>query len=149
MMAHIPAKSKWYITELIVEIRVEGEDRNVLHKNMLLIQADSPERAFERALEYGRTYDYQDKNPQNKVITSRFRGLASLDVIYEELEDGAEILYDERIGVSEDDILRLIVPKDKLAVFSSEPPGVPKDRPDYSSKEIMEQANELIRDPKE
>ena len=35
------------------EITVEGESRNVVHTNLLLVRADSPEEAYEKALELG------------------------------------------------------------------------------------------------
>jgi hypothetical protein len=41
-MAYIPKDAKWYIAELVMEFQIEGESRNVVHVNIVLIRADSP-----------------------------------------------------------------------------------------------------------
>ena len=38
-------------------------------------------------------------------------------VIYEDLEDGAEILYEELTGMDENAVAQLVRPKNKLAIF--------------------------------
>ena len=43
--------SKWYIAELVVEHRIEGIDRNVVHTNGILISAENDEDAYRKALE--------------------------------------------------------------------------------------------------
>ncbi len=39
-----------------------------------------------------------------KQVSIRFRGLRNLDVIHEPLEDGCEITFSEKLGLSEEDI---------------------------------------------
>src|SRR5437762_11462660 len=48
-MAYIPENAKWYIATLIEEITVQGDARNVVHKNLVLVRADSPGEAYEKA----------------------------------------------------------------------------------------------------
>ena len=43
-----------------------------------------------------------------------------MTVIYEELEDGAELLYEEENDVSQDQVLAAVKPKERLAAFASE-----------------------------
>ena len=50
-----------------------------------------------------------------------FRGLKNLHVIYEALEDGSEILFEEHQAVSEAELKKMIRPRHMLNVFMSDP----------------------------
>jgi hypothetical protein len=67
--------------------------------------------------------------------------LSGLNVIYDELEHGAELIYDELLDLSEEDVEALIVPKQDLAVFQ---PISPSSGPDYSSRQVLEDAKRLM-----
>ena len=41
-MGHIPGNATWYIAELIMELAVDGDPKNVVHKNLVLIEAKQP-----------------------------------------------------------------------------------------------------------
>ena len=43
----------WYLAEEVLEIRVEGDPRNVVHVNTRLLQAKDGEQAYARAAEFG------------------------------------------------------------------------------------------------
>ncbi len=51
-MAFIPQCAKWYLADIVIEFTIEGERDNLVHTNVTLIRADSPEQAYERALCY-------------------------------------------------------------------------------------------------
>jgi len=140
-MAYIPIEAEWYLAELISEIRVEDDPANVLHRNSVLVKASSPEHAYEKAIELGNLSEISYENPDGKVVRISFRGMGDLNVIYDKLEHGAEIMYLENVGVSEEEINRLIRSKADLAVFRpvEQPP-----RPDYSSAEIVRQVEQII-----
>lgn len=140
-MAYTPTNAKWYISELVEQIAVEGDPRNVVHKNLVLIRADSPEEAYQKALQLGREREISYENPAGKQVRFRFRGLSELNAISDELEHGAELLYEEKIGVSDEEIERYILPKDQLNVFR---PIEQNRAPDYSSGEIMEELRHLL-----
>ena len=74
-MAFIPSDAKWYVAELIEEIRVEGDARNVVHRNLVLVGADSPEEAYQRALDIGSEHEATYDNLEGKKVTIAFRGL--------------------------------------------------------------------------
>ena len=80
------------------------------------------------------------ENLHGKKVTIRFRGLGNLDVIYDPLGDECEIMYREKLGVTEKRIRKMVRTKRKLEVFIPirERPG----RPDFSSQEVM---NELAK----
>jgi hypothetical protein len=140
-MAYIPTDAHWYIAEIVEQITVEDDPRNVVHKNLVLIRADSPETAYEKALSFGRNSEIHYGNPDGKQVHIIFRGLSDLNVIHDELEDGAELIYEERIGLTDESIEGLISPKERLGVFR--PPEHTKG-PDYSSKEILDEARKLL-----
>lgn len=141
-MPYIPHDAKWYLAKIVEEITVEGDPRNVAHRNLVLIRAGSPEEAHQKALELGRESELQYDNPEGKQVRIGFRGLSELCVVYDELEQGAELSYQENVGVSEEQIESWIRPKEDLAVFREDGPA---DAPDYSSGDIVREAEELIR----
>ena len=142
-MAYIPDEAKWYIAELVMECRVEGNHKNVVHVNIVLIQADSPEKAFEKADQLGQNGEDTYLNPDNQTVTFTYRGLRDLNVIHDELEHGAELMFEEKIGVSEEALQEMLTPKSQLALFRKSQPRDPSE-PNYSSKEIMDEVEKII-----
>ena len=121
-MAYIPDDAKWYIAEIIMECQVEGNPSNVVHTNIVLVRADSPEEAFEKAEELGRDGEDSYLNTTDQEVTFRYRGLRELNVIHDELEHGAELIYEEEIGVKEEDLKAMISLQSDLAVFRDSHP---------------------------
>jgi hypothetical protein len=139
-MGFVPPNAEWYVAEIIEEIFVADNDQNVVHKNLVLVHANSPEGAYARALEIGRDGESTYQNPKGEVVTSRFRGLGYLDVLHDGLEDGAELLYQRRTGISEEEITGWIRSKEELPLFQDR---VQVADPDNSSKDIVDEANKL------
>ncbi len=135
-MGFIPKDAKWYVADIVEEIRVEGDRRNVVHRNLVLVRADAPDEAYEKAVALGKKGNTRYKNAEGKMVTIRFRGLRDLNVIHDELEHGAEIIFDRDIAVSEKKIKSWILPKRRLGVFA---PIRPHGGPDYGSAEIIQE----------
>ena len=144
-MAHIPKNARWFVAELVMEIAVESDARNVLHKNLMLIGAPSADEAYDRATRLGLSSEVQYENPTGKTVRISFRGIRRLDVIHDPLEHGAELLYEEQVQVPENDIRKLIPPKESLAAFR---PITLSSGPDYSSREVLDEAAQTIRHSK-
>ncbi len=144
-MAYIPKDAKWYIADLVIECCIEGESSNVVHINSVLIRADSPEEAFEKAEQLGREGENSYLNPQDQMTTWSYRGLRELNVIHDELKHGTELLFEEEIGISEDKVKALLTAKSQLNVFRLDEPRDPS-YPNYISKEIMEEVLDMMRD---
>jgi hypothetical protein len=134
-MGFIPKNAKWYLADIVEEVRVEGSRRNVVHSNRTLIRADSPEEAHKKATAVGKQGSTTYKNAKGKTVTIKFRGLRELDVIHEELEHGAEISFTRDVAVSEKEIRSWILPKRKLGIFA---PIRPHGGPDYASAAIIQ-----------
>lgn len=144
VMAFIPEGAEWYLAELVQELRVAGDPRNVIWRNLTLVRADSPEDAYQEALRLGRAGDTGYDNPQGNRVEVRFRGLFSLDVIHDQLENGAELLFTSESGVSEERLASFTKPKDSLGVFS---PIRPIDGPDVAAGYIVDEAVRMITYP--
>ena len=141
-MAYISRNAEWYVAEIVEEITVEGDPRNVVHRNLVLIQARSPEEAYDRTIEAGKQGEGTYRNPSGKHVAIKFRGICELSVVHDDLEHGAELRYSEEISVPEDKIVELVKAREQMSVFQEiEPSG----GPDYSSKEVVEEAYELMR----
>ena len=52
-MGYIPEDAKWYLADIVLQIAVDDDPRSVVHINLVLIRADSPEEAYEKALALG------------------------------------------------------------------------------------------------
>ena len=125
MPSWIPKDAKWYLADIVMEIKVDGDNGNTIHSNLKLVRADSPEEAYQKAFLLGKEAEVDYDNLDGKKVTVRFRGLRDLYVIYEELEDGAEIFYSEYEDLSEESLAKVITPKEQLSVFA--PREVPDD----------------------
>jgi hypothetical protein len=135
-MGFIPEGAKWYLANIVEEITIEGEWRNVVHTNLILIRADSPEEAYQKAMELGTEGEQTYDNIDGQRVTHRFRGLRELQVIHDELEHGAELSYREDIAVDESTIQKWVAAKEELGVFR---PISPSAAPPYGSAKIIEE----------
>jgi hypothetical protein len=136
-MAYIPKDAQWFLAQHVEEIRVQGHKRNIVHINYVLIRARTPKDAYQKALILGKRGNAKYKNPEGKNVTVRFLGLRDLDVIPFPLEHGCEIMFTERLGVTEAGIRRLVRKKSELEAFLPirERPG----RPNYASRAVMDE----------
>ena len=113
-----------------MEHRIDGDSRNLVYVNTHLVEAGSPEEAYEKAQTLGRSAEEDYANTEGKAAKLLFRGLRGLSVIHELLEDGAEIMYSADIGVSEEQLEKWSTPRERLGVFRPiEPRGGPNSLP--------------------
>ena len=129
--------SQWYLAELVMEITVADDPRNVIHRNMTLISAQSADEAYDKSLTIGHAGETSYLNPAGKSVSICFRGIADIDRIYDELEDGAELTFHASVGVPEDDVKAMLHPRDRLTAFLHPQRAA---GPDYASAEVIEQA---------
>lgn len=145
-MGYVPDNAEWFLADVVQEIRVAGSKRNIVHINSVIVHAESPHAPYARATEMGKRGNTSYMNEEGKRVTIRFRGLRNLDVIYDPLEDGCEIMYAEKLGVTEKGMRKLVRPKRQLEVFMPirSRPG----RPNFSSKEIMDEVKKRLKKKK-
>lgn len=140
-MSHIPKSAVWYIVELIEQISVTGDPRLVVHRNMRLIRADSPDAAYTKALALGREDETTYTNPAGQQVSIEFLGLADLSVIYDPLEDGAELAYSQHIVGSRQESEQFVRSRNDLTVFAQVSPA---NGPDYSAKDVVGMLNKRL-----
>jgi hypothetical protein len=148
-MGYIPLDAEWFLAELIQEITVDEDPRNLVWRNLTLIQAKSPEEAYEKALRLGREGNTEYENPAGKRVKISFRGISFLDVICDPLEDGAELMFHSLTSQSEEQIAMLLRPKEELSAFR--PARIldgPDDGPDVASKEVREEVRRQLNQRK-
>src|ERR1700687_1235356 len=100
-MGYVPKDARWYLADIVEEIKIEGEKRSLVHVNIVLVESDSSENAYEKALKLGRQCNHTYKNTEGKKVTCRFRGLRDLNVIHGELDHGTELIYQRRVGLTQ------------------------------------------------
>jgi Domain of unknown function (DUF4288) len=134
-MGFVPKDAEWYLAEIVQELTVADDPRNIVWRNLTLIHANSPDEAYERAIALGRSGDTEYLNPAGKLVTVRFRGLSHLDVIHDALEHGAELMFWSEVGVGADDLQKLLRPKEELQLFL---PIRRVEGPDVASGEVVQ-----------
>ncbi len=110
---------EWFLADIIQELKVADTEDSTVWINTHLIRASSPDEAYEKALNRGKLYDDSWTNTDGEQVISRFRGLRNLLLVYEKLEDGAEIMWEEQEDVSEQDIQEMIKPRAQLGAIEA------------------------------
>ena len=134
-MGYVPKDAEWYLAEIVQELTVEDDPRNVVWRNLTLVHASSPEDAYTRAMSLGNSGDTEYLNPAGKRVTVHFRGLSYLDVIHDALEHGAELMFHSNVGVSPEDLQKVLRSKEELQLFL---PNERAEGPNYVSAEIVQ-----------
>jgi hypothetical protein len=133
--------AEWYLAKLVMKITVAGDPRSVVHQNLTLIRASSPVEAYEKALTFGKAGEVSYDNPNGKAVQICFEGISDLTEIYDNLEDGSELAFTETVGMPEEQIRTLILPRNRLTAFL---PPRPTDGPDYRSGEVIAKVERMI-----
>ena len=115
----------WWIASFIERFEYYGENKANLNRrclaweNTILIKAPNREVAYRKAVVRGRLSHGNEgvNSSSGRKGAWRFEGLTGLLPVYEELEDGAEILWQEHAGVTVRKIRSRIKQKHELAVF--------------------------------
>lgn len=100
------------------QMKLTPTSRCPVWENTRILQAKNREEAFKKALRLARP-GYPSKTDGGEW---RFGGISQLLPIYEELEDGAEIMWDKLGSLSLGRIQRIVKSKLQLSVFNDDPP---------------------------
>ena len=117
----------WYVAMVLMRFEWDDEDKSNLNRrclsweNQILLKADSPEEAYEKAMAKGREHEeagemWESGNEARKGRW-RFEGLTSLLAVYEEPDDGSEISWTEHENKSVRKVQSWVTSKDDLEVF--------------------------------
>jgi hypothetical protein len=128
----IPRRNKspfgWWIASYIERFEYEDENKEDLNRrcdageNTIIIKARNREEAFRKAERVGRLGEGNEgyRTTDGRNGRWRYEGLTSLLPIYEELEDGAEILWKEHENRSVKKIKGWVKAKESLEAFDDE-----------------------------
>ncbi len=130
------SKFEWYLAELVEKITVAGDPRSVVHQNLILIRATSADEAYKKAVTVVKNAETSYANPAGKLVQITFEGISDLVPTYEDLEDGAELMFRRTVGMTDEQIGAMIVPQDRLPAFL---PPQRAEGPDYASAAIIEE----------
>ena len=94
----------WYVGSYLIRfIQVEDENNSdeesefLSWENTVIVKANSLEEAYTKVKEIGKEHDSPYKGGKEGVrVNWIYEGVTSLLPIYEDLEDGAEIMWTER-----------------------------------------------------
>ena len=111
----------WYIVELIEKCEpVERNENQDLRRvttwgNHYLIKAESPEEAFDKAVEIGKECEFKFTNTDNLEMEWIFVGIGDLLPIYENIiEDGVELMWNDYGFISNRRATRMALTKEEL-----------------------------------
>lgn len=107
----------WYLATIVVSFSVEDSEATTVHKNLMLIQARDAEDAYRSAIAIGREHEGTYRNLEQQIVTARYRGLADLVEVYDDLVHGAELVYWKLDSQSESEVSAMVRRKDQLTVF--------------------------------
>lgn len=85
-MADSPETARWYIAELVEELILDGNIRNVIHRKTRVIFADCQEDAYEKALSLSQEHEPTYLNQTLKGAQTRYWGLNELNLLQDETE---------------------------------------------------------------
>lgn len=127
MASKIPYRNKspygWWIASYIERFEFDDEDtanlrrRCLAWENTILLQAKNREEAYRKAMTRGKHSEGSLAQFDGRSGRWRFEGLTSLLPIYEELRDGAEVLWKEHQNVTVRKVKSRIRQKKQLETF--------------------------------
>ena len=116
----------WYVAWELLRFEWDDEDitnpnrRCLSWENQILIRAETPDEAYEKALSHGQLSEGEEMwktDDETQKGRWRFEGLTGLCAIYEEPADGAEIAWHQQENRSVRKIKEKVRSKDELEVF--------------------------------
>lgn len=119
---YIPANAEWYLAEYVHEIQIAASQIHAASLSFVLVRADSPQAAFDQALQLGKDSEKTYENEDGPSVVKVFRGLRELSVIHEDLEHGTEIIYERYKDLTLGEIIQMAKKKEKLSVFRPKSP---------------------------
>lgn len=97
-MKRIKNRGDWYVAGVVERCAEAGSRgrraaRGLTWINQILVNAPSPEAAYQSAVRMGRRGNIRYKTAAGTTVAWRFLGLANLTPLSEDIEHGAEILW--------------------------------------------------------
>jgi hypothetical protein len=88
-MADSSEIARWYIAELVEELILDGNIRNVIHRKTQVIFADSHFDAYEKALSLSTAHEIGYLNQTHKLAQTRYWGFNELNLLQNDASEPA------------------------------------------------------------
>ena len=116
----------WWIAAYVIRFEYYDEDRKnpnrrcLAWENTIILKANDRNEAYRKAVRFGRqaSGDEMWQSDSGRKGVWRFEGLTSLLPIYEELEDGAEVMWRKYTNRTVKTIQALAKSKEELESFN-------------------------------
>jgi hypothetical protein len=109
----------WFLAEIIEICEPSKTDKKDLKRrattygNYILINAATPSDAYDKAVIIGKSYSYSFKS-RNQKMKWKFVGIGDLLPIYEDIENGAEIMWRDYGNIQAKRIKKIVSSKKEL-----------------------------------
>ena len=121
------SKTGWFVAVLVERFEYYNEDKSnpnrrcIANENICLIKAKDAEVAYKKAVELGKSTE-EDEGIDDERRKGRwiFVGITELLPVYEDIEDGAEILWTEHRNKAVSTIEKMVSKKEDLQIFSED-----------------------------
>lgn len=110
----------WFIVEILEKCEpVDHNENQDLRRvttwgNHILIKANSVDKAFDKAVKIGKEGEYKFLNTENIEMQWVFVGIGELLPIYENIEDGAELMWKDYGYISNRRTMRMAYEKSEI-----------------------------------
>ena len=112
--------TKWFIAEIIEKCEpVKRNETQELRRvqtwgNFHIIKAETPKIAYDKAVKIGKDAEYKFTNSDNLEMEWIFIGIGNLIPIYEDIEDGSEIMWENYGNISNKRAMKFPISEEKL-----------------------------------
>ena len=116
----ITGKQNWFIAEIIEKCepvnRNESQElrRVTTWGNFHIIKAETAKIAYDKAVEIGKNGEYKFINSDKLEMEWIFIGIGNLLPIYEDIEDGSEIMWENYGNISNKRAMKFPISEEKL-----------------------------------
>jgi len=121
MVKKIKNNGDWFLADIVERAEMVGDDKTNPNRrcltwtNTVLIQAESIEDAYDKAMKVGRkNYSMRYKAASGKICSWKVLGLSLLVQVYEDIEDGAEIAFTDNGSIAAKTSERMVKTKKEL-----------------------------------
>ena len=120
MIKSIINKGDWFLVEMIVKIEPLDNDtfresrRVTTWGNYYLFNAKTPLQAYNKGMRDGKYNNHTYKDQDGTIMKVEFIGIGDLLPVYENIEDGAEILWHDYGKISARRSIGLVKTKEEL-----------------------------------
>lgn len=116
-------RPRWFVAETLVLYAISASNSFVMHNNFVLVHASTLEQATRLAEQRGIEFEDSYTNTDGQAVAVRFIGIRHVHVVHDDLEDGAELLYEEYELTSEADARLYLRGKTTIIPAALEAPG--------------------------